>query len=392
MKITAAIFVYGLFLVCIAAASYQIAMLLACVSYLRRQDPEPVGIALPVSILKPVHGLEPAFYEAIRSHALQSYPEFELLFGVSDPDDKVIPVIRRLQAEFPTIRIEIVVCKERGANPKVSKLIELSQHARNPLILVNDSDIRVGPEYLRHIVAPLSDPEIGLVTCLYRVTAKGLPACLEALGIATDFAPSTLVAPLVGVKEFALGSTLLFRAADLERIGKFAVISNYVADDYQLAKRITGLGKRVHLAREVVETSVQDSTWSGVWDHQIRWNRMIRVSRGDGYVGLPVTFATMWAMLAFASGHYLLAAGLVSLRISVALVAGIGVLRCPTAARCWPLIPVRDLFAVAVWAVALFGRTVRWRGENIKLERHGRIVARSAGMSSSGHCRGVKTQ
>jgi ceramide glucosyltransferase len=279
------------------------------------------------------------------------------------------------------------VCPDAAGNPKVSKLIELAHRARHPLLLVNDSDILVGPKYLRHIASPLTNQEVGLVTCLYRVRARVFPARWEALGIATDFAPSTLVAPLAGVKEFALGSTLLFRAADLERIGGFSVIGDYVADDYQLAKRITGLGKRVHLAREVVDTGVQDSGWAGVWRHQVRWQRMIRVSRGDGYAGLPVTFATGWAVIALMCSQPLVAAGLVLLRMSVALVAGLGVLRCPQTARLWMLVPLRDMFGVAVWTAALFGRTVHWRGEQIELGKQGRIIFRSgqlAGSASTG--------
>lgn len=367
----------ALLLMCVVAGAYQAVALIACIRQLRCRDPVCADVLPPVSVLKPIHGSEQGFYEAILSHASQDYPEFEILFGVTDPSDAAIPDIRRLQSEFPHIRIELLVCGDTAGNPKVSKLITLAERARHPFLLVNDSDILVGPQYLRNIVPFLLDAAVGLVTCLYRVRAQQLPGRWEALAIATDFAPSTLVAPLAGVKEFALGSTLLFRAADLERIGGFSAIGDYVADDYQLAKRITALGKRVHLAREVVDTGVQDSGWIGMWRHQVRWQRMIRVSRAGGYAGLPVTFATAWALIALVASQPLAAAGVFALRMSVALVAGVGVLRCPETARLWPLVPVRDLVGMAVWTAALFGRTVRWRGEDIELGKQGRIVFRN---------------
>lgn len=363
---------YTLILLCIVAGLYQLTALAATLLYMRRRDP-PATHLRPISILKPVQGLDPGFYEAIRSHASQDYAEFELLFGVADAADPAVPEIQRLQAEFPQLRIELIHCADRALNPKVSKLAELLPHARYPVILVNDSDIRVQPGYLRRIIAPLDDPEVGLVTCLYRVSASGFPARWAAMGVATDFAPSTLVAPAMGVKEFALGSTLLFRAEDLKRIGGYEAFGHYVADDYQIAKRITALGKRVHLSTEIVQTSIQESSWAGVWKHQVRWQKMIRVSRSGGYIGLPVTFATLWALLAVAAGAWTVAAALLSVRMIMALTAGLGAVRCPATARLWPLIPLRDLWGAAVWAAALFGRTVRWRGALIRLTPQGRI-------------------
>ena len=361
-------------LVCAFAGIYQVVALIAGLRHLRRGEPA-VAFTPPISVLKPVRGLDPGFYEAIRSHATQDYPEFELLFGVSDPGDAAIPDIRRLQAQFPTIRIELIHCPDDAPNPKVAKLIELAKHARFPVLLVNDSDIRVEKQYLRSIVPPLADPAIGLVTCLYRVHAAGLPAKFEALGVATDFAPSTLVAPLAGVKEFGLGATLLFRAEDLKRIGGYESLAGYVADDYQLAKRLCGLGLRVHLSKTVVETSSDETTWRGAWRHQVRWQRMIRVSRWDGYIGLPITFATLWSLVAALSGAPVLAAAILLARLAMALTSGVAVLRCPITARFWALIPIRDLWGASVWLGGLCGNTILWRGAFLRLKWDGRIAS-----------------
>jgi len=367
-------FVYWLLAgACVIAAAYQLAALLASVAHLRRREPSQ-SWSPPISILKPVHGLDDGFYDAIRSHAEQDYPAFEILFGLNDPADASATVIDRLQADFPGVPVERWLATTPSPNAKVGVLMELSQRARHPVLLVNDSDIRVPPDYLRHIVAPLEDPGVGLVTCIYRATATSLPGRFEALGIATDFAPSTLVAPYVGVREFGLGSTLLFRAADLARIGGFTAIADYLADDYQLARRLTRIGLRVHLSRVVVESGLQAQSWGEVWRHQVRWCRTIRISRLDGFLGLPVTFASLWALAAALAGQWWAAAGLLLLRYGSALVTGLAVLRCPTTARLWPLVPVRDLFGVAVWAAAFFGREVQWRDKRLRLLPGGRIT------------------
>jgi len=356
-------------LLLVAALGYQLVALVAVIAHLRRVD--PVAEFMPaISILKPVHGLDPDFYEAIRSHALQDYPEFEIIFGVSSADDPAIAVIERLQSEFPNV--SLVVVSRLSPNRKVGVLMELAARARHSVLLVNDSDIHVDRGYLRSVVCPLRDAGVGLVTCLYRARANRLPGIWEALGIATDFAPSTLVAPLVGVKEFGLGSTLVFRSSELAAIGGFAAIEDYLADDYQLAKRITALGKRVHLSKTVVETSLSGDSWGEIWSHQVRWHRTIRVSRG-AYAGLFVTHASLWALVAVLAGLWWMALALLVSRMVMGLAGGVGVLRCPITRRYWPLIPFRDLWGTAVWVTGLVGNTVQWRDRRLRLLPGGRI-------------------
>ena len=249
-----------------------------------------------------MHGRDPRFYEAILSHAAQDYPEFEILFGVSDPSDPALEDIERLKREFPERRIEIVVVETDAPNAKVGVLAELARRARYPLLLVNDSDIVVPPGYLRAVTAPLEDPAVGLVTCLYRARADSWASRCEALGISTEFAPSVLVARLLGQAEFALGSTMVFRAETLRRIGGFETIANYLADDYQLGRHISELGYRIEFAPVVVETDLGGESWAQTWRHQLRWARTIRVSRPAGYFGYVVTHATLWALVALAAG------------------------------------------------------------------------------------------
>jgi ceramide glucosyltransferase len=375
--------IYALVLIAIAATLYQILALVASLHHITGTEPNPEIPPRPVSILKPVHGLDPQFWESIVSHAEQDYPEFEILFGVSDPGDPAIPIIERLIASYPNRNIRLIRTHTELPNGKVGTLEELSSHTQYPVLVVNDSDILVPPGYLRRAVAPLSDPQVGVVTCLYRGDGAGWPARWESLGIATDFAPSVLVAPLLGVREFGLGSTLVFRAEHLRAIGGFRSFGDYIADDYQLAKRITDLGLRAVISKMVVETHPGDNTWAGVWRHQVRWARTIRACRGIAYFGLPVTHATLWAALCATNGLVGLAWLLFWARIAAGMTAGIAVLRSGAAARYFALIPLWDLWAFSIWIAGALSNTVVWRGKQMRLDRGGRIVSEQARAESS---------
>jgi ceramide glucosyltransferase len=359
------------------ALAYQAAALLACLVQRararRRYARPPDGFAPPVSILKPVRGLDEGFEEAIAGHARLDYPEYELLFGVHDPADPAAPAIERLIRQHPGKRIRLIVSRAEAANGKVGVLIDLAREARHDVLLVADSDIAAPPEYLRRVAAPLADEATGVVTCLYRAASSSLAGKWEALGISTDFIPSTLVAPLVGIREFGLGSTLCFRRTDLEAIGGFEAFKDYIADDYQLAKRITSLGRRAAVSEVVVETTLSDPDWASVWRHQVRWARTIRVSRGGGYAGLPVTHAGVWALAAALAGFWPLAAALLAARVLTGVAGGWGVLRYAPALYLAPLIPLWDFWAFAVWIAGFTGRTVEWRGERKRLLPDGRM-------------------
>lgn len=326
-------------------------------------------------MLKPVRGADAGFYEAIRSHAVQEYPQFEILFGIREADDSARADIERLIREFPFVSIRLVICTQDAPNGKVGVLMDLAKQARYPILIVNDSDITVPAGYLQNVVAPLADAGTGLVTCLYRAEARNWPSRFEALGIATEFAPSTLVAPLVGVSEFGLGSTLAFRKVDLERIGGFAAIADYLADDYQLGKKLHSLGLQNCISEVVVTTRLSAGAWSAAWRHQLRWARTIRLSRGAGYAGLPVTFATLWALVALACGMWGVALALLLIRLTMAVVGGWFVLRSGDVWKYCYAIPVRDLWGVCVWAAGVVGNEVEWRGRRLRLDREGRIVS-----------------
>jgi ceramide glucosyltransferase len=356
------------------AAAYQCLSIAAALKHLAKADPPPAAEPQSVSVLKPLRGLDPNTREAFISQITQNHPQFEVLFGARDAADPAALAVERLQHDFPQAPIRLIIGSDDAPNAKVGTLAELSRHARYPLRVVNDSDIKVDPDYLARVTAPLRDPAIGVVTCLYRVKPHNVPAAWEALGIMTDFMPSTLVAQLIGVREFGLGSTLAFRAADLEQTGGFASLAAYIADDYQLAKNITGQGKRALLSTYVVETSLGDATWRGIWLHQLRWARTIRLTKGAGHLGLPITHAGLWAAIALATGAFLPALILLTLRILSALLGGGFVLRSPFAACfCW-LSPLWDLYSFFIWLTSYAGKTVRWRDRTLRVDPGGRII------------------
>jgi ceramide glucosyltransferase len=361
----------------VASIVYYALCLWSAAAFLRtRKADKSVRPTRAVSILKPLRGTDPEMYESFRSHCLQDYPDYEIIFGVSDPGDPAIPLVEQLKTEFPERAIRLMVCRESlGANTKVSNLAQMFREARYEYLVVNDSDIRVESNYLRRVLAPLSDPKVGLVTCLYRgIANSSLGSRLESLGISTDFCAGVLVAQTVenGVR-FGLGSTLAFRRRDLQAIGGFEAIVDYLADDYQIGSRIAALGLSVKLSDVVVETFLPRYTFSSFLNHQLRWARTIRDSRFWGYLGLGLTFGLPWAVLAliFAQGAgwaWGLLACTAAMRATVAIVVGNGVLRDRQVLRWLALIPMRDAFALLAWIGSFAGHEIIWRGDRFKLK------------------------
>ena len=376
---------------CVAGSIYYIVSLISARAFCNGRADGSAGSTQappPVSILKPLKGIDPEIYESFRSHCLQNYPEYEIVFGVSDPADPAVASVERLKQEFPKRAIRLVVCPNiLGPNVKVSNLEQMVQAARHEHLIVNDSDIRVEGDYVQRVVAPLADEHIGMVTCLYRgVAGPTLGSQLEALGISTDFSAGVLVAQLIeGGLSFGLGSTLAFRRRDLNKIGGFKTIADFLADDYELGHRIASLGLKVALSDVVVETHLPAYDLGGYLAHQMRWARGVRDSRLGGYIGLIATFGLMWALLdlilALAAAWSWAVLGVVLLlRVLVALAVGKSVLKdSQLPGQLW-LLPLRDLTAVGVWIASFWGHTVTWRGDQFEL-RKGRLIPTTSGPS-----------
>jgi ceramide glucosyltransferase len=351
------------------------------------REPDSSDYAPAVSILKPVKGVDVEAYENFASFCRQDYPRYEILFGVADADDPVIPVIQRLQEDFAEQEIRLTVTPTRHVNRKASLLHTLSAQAQYGVLVVNDSDMRVTPDYLRRIVAPLEDEEVGLVSCLYRgCKPVTFTARLEALHMGVTFLPSVLLARRFLDMRFAMGATVALRRRDLVRIGGFAAVAGYLADDFQLGVQISDLGLRVHLSRYIVDNILGPTTFREQWDREVRWIQCGRVSRPAEYPGIVLTFSTPVALiLAVVSGFkpYALAALAGSLIVRWATSWWVTAVTDNRALRKWLIwLPVRDLLSALVWCAGAVGRTVVWRGEAYVLQAGGRLQPLSSFVES----------
>lgn len=360
-----------------ASGAYWLLALFA-VRRLLRAHPPPATALPPVSLLKPVRGLEPGARESFESFLHLDYPQRELLFGVADPDDPVLPLLEQLRAEHRALAISVVVAPAPGPNRKAQLLEALARAARFDVLVATDADMRVAPSYLRDVVASLTAPGVGLVTCPYRGLAPAsLAARLEALHMGVTFLPSVAVASAVAGIPFAMGSTMALRRSDLEAVGGFGALSAHLADDYELGARVGALGRRVATCPHVVASVLGRARFREVWDREVRWSRCARAGRPRGHAGYALTFTTPLALAALAASGFApvgwaALAGALALRwivaVAVAATTGDG-----ASLHALPLLPLRDCLTAAVWATALVGRRVVWRGEAFEVDRAGRL-------------------
>lgn len=329
-----------------------------------------VAFTPPVSILKPVRGLDREAYENFASFCRQDYPEFEILFCVSDGSEPAIPVIERLIRDFPDRPIRLLVgSKAIGVSDKMNKVCRMAAEARHEVVLVSDSDVRVDSGFLRAVVAPLQDAPNGGVSCLYRgLTDGSFASTLESLGNSTDFAPGVVSAWMLGDLDFMLGAVMVVTKRALADIGGFESLADYFCDDYELGNRLAKAGHRVELSRAPVSIVYPRETIGIAFRHQLRWNLSIRFSRPWGHFGLLFSQGLPWALLAFAiaptaaSG----AAYLVNyaiFRSAMAIVVGYTGLQDRDVPRKLWLLPVRDAFAFCVWVASFFPQRIHWRDQ-----------------------------
>lgn len=345
-----------------------------------RRDAPAGEAGPPITILKPLCGLEPDLYENLRSFCDQDYPEFQVLFGVRDADDPALAVARRLVREFPQRDLRVVVDDRLiGSNRKVSNLANMLPAASHELLVIADSDIRVGSDYLSHLAAPLARPEVGLVTCLYRARPDAsLWSRLGAMGVNEGFLPSVLVARALGSTAFGFGSTLALRREHLDRIGGFDALAEHLADDYQLGELTRRCGLRTVLSTYLVETLAHEPNAAALLHHELRWARTIRAVRPWGHLFSVVTHALPMSLFAVAlAGGAAWSVALPFLALGGRLVlhyAACTGLRLSWRGDPW-LVPIRDLLSFAVWAVSFLGRSVRWRRGEFSVASDGRMRA-----------------
>lgn len=363
------------------AMVYQIVALSVVALWHFRKPAEP-AVSRPISILKPLCGEEPHIYENLRSFCLQKYPRYQIVFGVREPDDPALIVVEHLRLEFPNVDMAVVINDIAvGSNLKVCNLLNMLPSAKHDWLVLADSDIVVDPDYLKNLVAPLENMDVGIVTCLYAgIPINGIWSQLGTLFINDWFFPSVLVAHAFGSRAFAFGATIALRRETLVAIGGFEAISNSLADDYRLGELTRRRGLRTVLSSYIVRTTVPDQDLCTLWHHEMRWSCTIRNLHPIGYIFSLITHS----LLITAFGVLLTRGSFPSL-----LLLGTSLLlrfmqhfmverTSHTVNRLsWRLIPLRDTLTFVEWCASFGRNTVRWREQRLSLHADGSAEIRS---------------
>jgi len=368
------LFILSLSALCFYCYAIYAGLVSFCSPHPINQDFHP-----PVTILKPICGLDGDAYENLASFCQQDYPNYQIIFAVQNKEDPGREVVNKITDNFPDLDIQVVVTESIiGTNLKVSNLANAVTLAKHEILLIADSDIRVGKDYLRRVVQPLQDISVGVVTCLYRSLAQGWVAILEALGTATEFQAGVLVSKhLEGIK-FALGSTIVIRKKVLEAIGGFSVIADYLADDFQLGYLPAQLGYKVILSDYVVEHVLANCTFADSIKRQIRWARGKRFCRPWGYLGLIFTYGTAMSLLFLILTNWSILGWVIlgitwMTRLVMAWVVGVIFLKDSLTKSFLWLVPLWDIISFGIWCYSFVGNTIEWRGRRLKLTKDGKL-------------------
>jgi ceramide glucosyltransferase len=357
--------------------AFSLLVLAGARSYRRAARPRSAP-PVPVSILKPLSGRDEGLEENLRSFFQQDYPAFELLFSVRSADDAAVPVVEGLLREYPDVPARLLVAGEPlYPNAKIHALECMLAQARYDLLVMADSDTRVGPDLLAVINAEFADPKLGWATCPYRAVAgSDVWSQLEAIGMNTEFLAGILVARLLEGMKFGVGPCMAARREAVERIGGFARFKNHLAEDFEMGRCAAEAGYGVILSSYVIEHRIGTQRMGANFAHRLRWVRSTRRSRPAGYVGQLFTYPVPWALLLCAAlpGWWPTAAAAVLLRAATIWSVAGEVLRDSTILRRWWLIPVEEILTFGFWIAGFFGNSVTWRGRRYLLRKDGTFV------------------
>jgi ceramide glucosyltransferase len=347
----------------------------------RRRAGLPGQFRPPLSLLKPLHGLEPDLEEHLQSFFEQDYPAFEILFCARTEQDPGLAIARKVAARFPAIPCRFLFSGNPPyANAKVWSLERMQSIATSEFLVVSDSDVSVTPDYLREVIAPFAEERVGLVTCLYRgVPGGSFWSSLEAVGMSVEMSAGVLVAEMFEGMKFALGPTMVVRRSCLEQVGGFRALGPYHADDFMLGNRISASGHQVVLSTHAIEHHVLNASFRPSILHQVRWMMSTRFSRPKGHFGTALTFGMPYGLLAagVAVGYHRPVLGAIvlastwALRVAMGALVGGAVVGEPRVLRSALLYPLRDLLGFGYWAASYLSNQVKWRGEVYNLLQDG---------------------
>jgi ceramide glucosyltransferase len=362
--------IIGFMGLCLAAA-YAVLALVARVAWAMHGAAKTQGTRPPVTILKPLCGVEPGLYEHLSSFCRQDYPEFQIVFGLRDPTDPACAVVQRLKAEFPLMHIDIVVNpQQHGSNRKTSNLINMFARARHDILAMADSDVFVGPDYLHTVTAPLMDPNVGLVTCIYQdIPTERIWSRLGAMYVNEWYVPLVLLGWLFGHRGYASGQTLCLRRDTLQAVGGLQAISNHLAEDYRLGELVRGLGQRIVLSPYVVKGQHHEQSLDSLTRHELRWMCTLRALQPRSFRLIFLTFTlplALFGVIMTGAGSSLpiaawtLCATTVAARLVLHFVQRVGGDR-PLFRDFW-LLPIRDLLVSWAWCQSFLTSQITWRG------------------------------
>jgi ceramide glucosyltransferase len=343
------------------------------------------GVWPPVTILKPVHGLEKNQRENLRSTCMQDYLEYQVVFSVQQANDAALPLLKDLQREFGAERVTVAIGNFRaGTNGKINNMIGGLLQARYDTLVISDSDVLLKPDYLKTIVAPLSDPSVGCVCTLYKAAgADTWYEKMELLTLNADFITNILFAYVSGASKFCLGASAALHRSTLDRIGGLEALSDYLVEDYEMGRRIWLQGKKVAIVPYFVDTIVDLKSPSQWWNHQVYWDQNTRAARPFAFLATAlirsVPFALLYAIVRMGDriGLGVLAGACAIRLLSAAMILGWG-LRDREGLRSLGLLVFRDISALATWLLAFTKKTTIWRGTSFILTRDGRLVNRNS--------------
>lgn len=360
------------------AVAYSLLSIAAAIRYLAAR-PRALAATPPISILKPLSGLDRGLESNLRTFFEQTYPSFELLFAVRDASDPAAMVVEKLQREYPRISSRLLITGEpRYSNAKVFSLDRMLGAAAHELVVMSDSDTRVGPALLSTVAAEFQDSRLGVATCPYRAVAgPSFWSRLEAIGMNTDFMAGILVARMLSGMHFAVGPTIAARRSALESIGGFNRLKNYLAEDFVMGKLAAEAGHGVMLSSYVIEHHIGSTDLRHNFVHRLRWVRSTRRSRPLGYLGQLFTMPLPLALLVCAVNPlwWQVLPVALAVRAAAAWVISAKVLR---GRLIWWLLPVEDLAGFCFWLAGFFGNTIVWRGRRYRLYSDGRFEALAA--------------
>jgi ceramide glucosyltransferase len=381
-----------LVLACVGTASSAVFLVLALLGAARfhrdarrARSHAPAHADLPpVSVLKPVHGLDARLRENLESFFRQAYPSYEILFAADESDDAALDVVREVAARYPQIPGRIIINgRPPWPNPPAWSFHCMTEVAAHDILVTSDSDVEVSPDYLREVVAPLLDPKVGMVTCVYRgKNAGGFWSGMDAIGMTVEMTAGVLVANLLEGMKFGLGPTIAIRKDSLASIGGYQALGEYFANDFTIGNFIEKAGYRVVLSHHVIDHVVPPMTFRRMWERQVRWAKSTRYSRPKGHFGTGLIFAMPYGIAGLVAAALLGHPGLGALLFGLALanrvlecyVVGWGVVRDPRAWRAPWLYPIRDLLGFIVWCASYLSKGSVWRDSQYKLLAGGKIV------------------